>query len=218
MTRLATPPDFTEIDANGPELRMALTMAGIILDGREFKLNVYSRHSHRAVPIGDGQVIFEEQVTTGDLPELKLYPLAEAEAAEIGKPSCWAFVPGEGGNPAEVVTLRYASNALHESSGIDVLSPQFQAELEAIASAFVAERIHETLELNATGYLFPAPAGMITSESTYHGYHKVAFIKLPGDIKRGDWSSAACWGFKNRQPVVTGRCYVDDHIDEERGR
>jgi len=198
---LATAPEFREIDANAPEFRSALTMAGIILEGVSTSFSVYSHHSHDAVVISDGQVLFEQMVADG---QLKLYPLEMAEAMKRGKPSCWAFTLGDDGKAA-VHVLRYADNALFERAGVN--PERFRDELQYVAEAFVAEGIHEMLEINISSYLFPVPEGHLTRELTFWGgFHLVDRVPTPEAILRGDWSEAACWSFSEKQPVVTGWC------------
>ncbi len=140
-------------------------MAGIILEGVGTSFNAYPRHRHDAVVVVAGQVLIEMPVIIDGKPKLKVFPVDEAEAKMLGKPSVWAFALGKNGE-AEVYVLRYASNALFEGKNVDVDSAEFQAELQRAANAFVAKGIHELVELNIISYLFPPPVGMLTRERT----------------------------------------------------
>lgn len=210
---LAIPPEFREMSAGTPECRSALMMAGIILDAADTSFETYPRHCHDDVVVANGQVLFEMLVIVNGQRKLKVFPMDEARAKKLGKPSVWAFAPGENGE-AKIYVLRYAANALYEGRGVDVESAAFQIELRRMANAFVAEGIHELLELNLVGYLFPPPAGMLTRERTFDGYHLVDHAPIPSEILAGDWTQAACFSFRDRQPVVTGWCAgTDDSCD-----
>lgn len=221
MTRLSTAPEFADIDPNSPEFRKVLTAAMEILVRYETRFGVYSHHSHDEVKVGLNQVVFERRDSASD--QLKLQALDEHRAAELGKPSCWAFVPGGDNGLAEVVVLRYAENSLHEGAAIDVESAGFRSVLQEIADAFVAAGIHEAVELNiAAGYLFVAPEGHVTREDTIAlGLQTLKFVETPADILAGDERSAACWVAGARgEPVVTGICttalFNSKHYREDR--
>lgn len=207
---LATAPEFRNVDANAPEFREALTTWGTVSDGISTRFSAYSHHSHDGVTVMDGQVLFEERRSDG---QLKLYPLNKAEAMRRGLPSCWAFTPDENGK-AKIHVLRYADNALFEGVKIDVNSAEFLAELQKMGDALVAANIHDKLELTVIGHLFAPPAGMLTRERTFSGgHHLVDFVPIPPEIMEGDWRQAACWSLDGeRKPVVTGVCDADGDI------
>lgn len=195
-------PHITHVEPNSPEFREALAKAGVILLGDEDH-SVYSRHYH--YEIGTDKVLFEEEVMAG---KLALYPLSEQEAQTNGLPSCWAFEAD-----GTVVVLRYASQQLHERSGVDVTSDEFQAKLAAIGQAFAAEGIHETLELNIAGKLFPHGEGEVTYEVTDEEarHQQVTVVPIPPALAAGDWTLGACWGFSSRgEAVVAGMCVRDN--------
>ena len=202
---LTAPPFFQDIDTNAPEFRDALDRAGAILAGTE--LCVYVCHRHDEVVIQPGEVIFEQRVSAQ---QLLLEPVAEEEAAELGKPSTWRFAPSEDGAGVSVVVLRYADSALHEQIDVDVASKEFMAQLAEIGRSFVEAGIHEVLELNVLGSLFPPPAGHVTSERALQDRRQtLTFEPTPSAIVDGDWcdAGAACWHFSSTgRPLVTGRC------------
>lgn len=214
---LAPAPEFWEIDPNSGAFRVALNAANDAMEGIETIFNVYSRHKHEdiGVVVGNKQILFEQQLTDG---ELKLFPLDLAEAATRGKPSCWAFSIGENSG-TEIHVLRYADHMLHEQSGIDVESTAFQTDLRQVADAFVTANLQEILEVNVASYLFPTPAGILTRERTLaEGYHLVDFIPMTPEIEAGDWNSAACWGFGERKPTVTGICWTEGDSNDPKHR
>ena len=215
MTRLTTAPVFADIDPNSPEFRKVLSKAMEILVSHETRFGVYSHHSHDEVKVGLSEVVFEQK--DGD--QLRLCVLDEAKAAELGKPSCWAFLPGDGS--AEVVVLRYAEKALHDAAEIDVASAEFQAELQEVADAFVAAGIHKAVELNiSAGYLFVPPAGFVTREDTVaQGLQTLRFVEPPADILAGDKEGlAACWVADAKgEPVVMGWCTTDHRSGKKAG-
>lgn len=192
-------PLFAEVDPNDPSFREALGEAGAILAGT--KLNVYSAHRHAEVPLGRGEVIFEELVGPR---ELGLYPLDEVVAAMHGLPSCWRFDDHTG----EVVTLRYADFRLHAYNDLDGRTSDFRVRLGEVGRRFVDAGIHNTLELNIAGLLFPAPEGYVTNETTPKPrVQKVEIVPMPPRMLAGDWGGAACWRFEpDGTPVVTGMC------------
>jgi hypothetical protein len=188
---LAPPPHILNVDPNSRAFRRALRTAGLILTGTPF--SVYSRHEHYAMP--DGMVLFEEQVLPGEL---------AAEAAERGLPSCWGVA-----SDGSVVVLRYADKALHRASGIGVTDAGFLAMLADAAARFAVARLHETLELNIAGHLFPPGNGMVTFEVTNEEarLQRVTVAPVPAEVIDGDWNTVACWGFTAEgEPVVTGIC------------
>jgi hypothetical protein len=193
-------PHISEVDPNSKEFRAALAAAGLILAGSG--LSVYSHHQH--YPLGDGEILFEERVMPG---ELALYPTSEAEAIANGLPSCWAFAPD-----GSVEVLRYASRELHMGSGIDVTSQQFQAQLAEIGLAFAAAGLHETLEVNISSYLFPHGDETLTIETTDESARtqRVTIGDMPDAVRNGDWSTVACWSFREGVPVVSGACTIGD--------
>lgn len=198
---VATAPHISEVDPNSQEFRAALATAGVILAGTG--LSVYSRHYH--YPLGNDEVLFEELIVPG---ELALYPAPEVEAIANGLPSCWGFTPD-----GTVVVLRYASRELHTKSGIDVTSVQFQAQLTKIGQAFAAAGLHQILELNIAGFLFPSGKEEVTIEKTDERARRqrVTIGRMPDEVRDGNWIAAACWGFTPQgEPVVAGACTIGD--------
>ncbi|HEX6462563.1 MAG TPA: hypothetical protein VFZ58_04865 [Candidatus Saccharimonadales bacterium] len=186
---------------------------------------VYSRHYHFLIPAG--KVVFEALTADG---KLDLSLMTEAEAAKLGRPSCWGFTP-EGA----IVVLRYADISLHKRCGIDATSESFQAELAQIAQAFVAAGLHRTLEVNIAGQLFPPGEGGVTLETTDEANCRqtVEIVPLTDEMTE---VIAACWvPGANGQPVTTGYCAggwensphsdpddvwgdVDDDSDDDTGK
>lgn len=195
-------PRFQEVEPNSCRFRKAIATANLILTDTD--MGTYSRHRHDEMTVPEGWVIFEERVSAE---KLELYPLDEREAARRGKPSCWGIERGKSGK-AKIVVLRYADNALHDESDVDVESAAFLAQLDQFAAAFVETGIDQILELNVTGtQLFPAPPGMITQEDTIGpNLQMVTFAPRPAHLDEGDWTSAACWSFLGSEPRVAGVC------------
>jgi len=190
-------PHISQVDPESVEFRGALAKAGGILVGTG--LNVYSRHCHYALE--RGEVLFEELVMPG---KLALYPLQEAEAAAKGLPSCWAFTPD-----GDVVVLRYADRRLHDNSDLNVTSPEFQTKLMEIGRAFACAGLHDTLELNAAGYLFSGGSNRVTLENTDEGARRqeVTLVEPTAKMVATGWTFAACWGFSpSGEAVATGFC------------
>jgi hypothetical protein len=181
---------------------VALAGARPILAGTALDLRVYSRHVH--FPLVQGEVIFEEPVSGGEM--LELSPLAEDEAiARGGLPSCWGVDPD-----GSVSILRYASSEMHDRSAIDVESTSFLVELYRVAAAFAAAGLHKMLELNLSAYLFPGLAGQVTLELT----DEAARTQLVGHVPSGTEGltdeSAACWGLNPEGGLrITGYCAGD---------
>lgn len=207
MTAIKTAPSFADVDANASDFRRPLETAMLILFGTGTRFGTYSHHSHPEMEVGPNQVIFT-QPASNEPSKLLQTPMDEKQAATFGKPSTWAFRPGENG-VAEVIVMRYSAHALHEDSSIDVESQAFLDELQAIADEFVAAGIHEHVEVNVeAGYLFVAPEGFLTREDTIGiGVQTLTFVPITEEILSGNERSAACWMPNTKgEPMVTGIC------------
>jgi hypothetical protein len=200
MSSVIAAPHITAVDPNREDFRTALDAAGPIVKGTPF--TVYSA--------GLGEVLFEELVAPG---ELAMYPVPEAEAIRNGLPSCWSITCD--GN---VTALRYADRRLHAASGIDVTDPQFLMQLTQVAAAFADAGLHETLELNVAGYLFPPGNDQVTLETTDETSRRqiIRLIPMPDHIRTGKWGAAACFGFDaDGRPHVMGLCAMSGPHDDK---